>query len=146
LPSLEFDIEESVLDYFTIKAVKCRPEAPWLNRVNGTIQFTEDMQMITSENVSDTEEAMLADLKEEAGSPEEQESGDEALARNCHSAVDLPAARSHSGDIGPGGKRTEQLLDARFARGERTEGSGMTPEQAFQRIEAICSPITHTDA
>ena len=136
---LDFDIEESVLDYFTIKAIKCRPEAPWLNRVNGTIQFTEDMQMITSENVSESEEAMLADLKEDAVSPDEGEaSGDDAMARKCQSAVYLPAEKSHSGDLGQRKKPTEQLLDPR--------GTRLTPEQALQHIEALCSPLAKTNA
>ena len=138
-PLLDFDIEESVLDYFNIKAIKCRPEAPWLNRVNGTIQFTEDMQMITSENVSDSEEAMLADLKEDQASPDEGElSGEEGEARKCQSAVYLAAERSHSGDLRQDHKPTAQLLDPRGAR--------LTPEQALQHIEALCSPIAKTNA
>lgn len=88
-----------------MKALKSKPEAPWLNRVNGTIQFTEDMQMITSENVSDSEEAALADLKEEQLSPDEDNLEE---ARKCQSAANLLGNASSSGDLPS--KRTEELL------------------------------------
>ena len=95
--------------------------------------------MITSENVSDSEEAMLADLMEDQASADEGElSGDEGAARKCQSAEYLPAERSHSGDLGRGSKPTAQLLDPRGAR--------LTPEQALQHIEALCSPIAKTNA
>lgn len=105
LPSFDFGIEDSAIGYFNMKALKSKPEAPWLNRVNGTIQFTEDMQMITSENVSDSEEAGLADLKEEQLSPDE-DSAEEA--RKCQSAALLRGNPSSSGDLPT--KRTEELL------------------------------------
>lgn len=75
-----------------MKAIKSRPEAPWLNRVNGTIQFTEDMQNITSECVSDDED--LADLREEQASPDDPPDD----SRRWQSAACLHAA-AWSGDL-----------------------------------------------
>ena len=54
LPSMEFSVEDSILDKFSVKNVKCKPEAPWLNRVKGTIQFTEEIREIISESVAST--------------------------------------------------------------------------------------------
>lgn len=51
LPNLEFQTENSILDNFLVKSVKCKPEAPWLNRVKGTIQFTEEIREINCESV-----------------------------------------------------------------------------------------------
>lgn len=36
-PSLVFSCENSILKHFEVKSVKCRPEAPWLMRVKGSI-------------------------------------------------------------------------------------------------------------
>ena len=72
------------------------------------------MQMITSQNVSDEEDAMLRDLKEEQGSREELEMSEgEVGARKCQSAVYLSSTRTHSGDLGSNKKRTEELLEPR---------------------------------
>lgn len=54
LPSMDFFIETHILDNFLIKSIKCKPEAPWLNRVKGTIQFTEEIREICSESVETT--------------------------------------------------------------------------------------------
>ena len=51
LPSLEFNTEQNILNEFLVKSVKCKPEAPWLNRVKGTIQFTEEIREINCESV-----------------------------------------------------------------------------------------------
>jgi tetratricopeptide (TPR) repeat protein len=49
LPSLEIKHTQEWLKEFTVKCrqfslAKCKYEAPWLNRVNGSIQFTEQVQ------------------------------------------------------------------------------------------------------
>ena len=54
MPSMEFTIEDPILENFAVKTVKCKPEAPWLNRVKGTIQFTEEIREIMSESVAST--------------------------------------------------------------------------------------------
>jgi tetratricopeptide (TPR) repeat protein len=51
LPSLDFHTEASLLNEFLVKSIKCKPEAPWLNRVKGTIQFTEEIREINCESV-----------------------------------------------------------------------------------------------
>ena len=55
-PSLEnfsFDAEEGILKCFSLKTIKCKPETPWLNRVKGSIQFTDQIQHIETESVSE---------------------------------------------------------------------------------------------
>ncbi|OMJ76350.1 hypothetical protein SteCoe_24292 [Stentor coeruleus] len=54
MPSMDFDIEDSILQQFAMKNIKCKPEAPWLNRVQGMIQFTDEVQDIVSETVTDS--------------------------------------------------------------------------------------------
>lgn len=54
-PSLKFMGESSVLSHFTVQSVKCKPEAPWLNRVKGEIQFTEEIYEMISEAASHSE-------------------------------------------------------------------------------------------
>ena len=53
-PSMEFSVESPMLEHFSVKSVKCKPEAPWLNRVKGIIQFTEEIREILSESVAST--------------------------------------------------------------------------------------------
>lgn len=68
LPSMEFKSEDYVLDHFSVKSVKCKPEAPWLNRVKGAIQFTEEIQDIISETVSDAEDSPHSEVSSVFGS------------------------------------------------------------------------------
>lgn len=37
LPDMEFEIEEEMAKFFDISTYAFKPEAPWLNRVNGSI-------------------------------------------------------------------------------------------------------------
>ena len=59
LPNFEFEVEENILQCFTINTVKCKPETPWLNRVKGSIQFTDEIQHIESESVSEEVEVKV---------------------------------------------------------------------------------------
>lgn len=34
---------EIMLEHFSVEKVKCRPEAPWMNRFDGAIQFTDEL-------------------------------------------------------------------------------------------------------
>ncbi|OMJ82649.1 hypothetical protein SteCoe_16569 [Stentor coeruleus] len=61
MPTIEFDIEESILKQFSMKNIKCKPEAPWLNRVQGMIQFTDEVHDIVSETVADSIEENLGE-------------------------------------------------------------------------------------
>lgn len=57
LPSMEFKIEEKVKDFFDFSKISPKPEAPWLNRIRGSIQFTDsivEMEVEMSESESDT--------------------------------------------------------------------------------------------
>lgn len=69
LPAIEFDIDPVILAQFQLKNIKSKPEAPWLNRVQGMIQFTDEIQDILSEtvaeSVADEEEQHLEDVFEE---------------------------------------------------------------------------------
>ncbi|CAG9313397.1 unnamed protein product [Blepharisma stoltei] len=42
-PSLELNVEEKVKDFFDFSKISPKPEAPWLNRIRGSIQFTENI-------------------------------------------------------------------------------------------------------
>ena len=53
LKNLEFDMESEILEYFKIECVKCKPETPWLNRVKGSIQFTDEIQHYETESVTE---------------------------------------------------------------------------------------------
>jgi hypothetical protein len=49
MPSMEIVHSQEWLQEFTVRPrqfslIKCKYEAPWLNRVNGSIQFTELIQ------------------------------------------------------------------------------------------------------
>ena len=54
LPRMEFDIEKKLLERFLVKAVKCKPETPWLNRIKGSIQFTDEIQNMEIESVDES--------------------------------------------------------------------------------------------
>ena len=56
-PVMDFVVEDSILDNFLVKSVKCKPEAPWLNRVKGTIQFTDEIREIGSESIVSTKKS-----------------------------------------------------------------------------------------
>lgn len=40
LPNIEFFVEKEAENFFTLNKITPRPEAPWLNRAKGSIQFT----------------------------------------------------------------------------------------------------------
>lgn len=54
LPLLDFQTDKSLLDRISLKHIKSRPEAPWMNRVQGMIQFTDEVQEITNETESES--------------------------------------------------------------------------------------------
>ena len=68
LPNIEFETDEIFLTQFSLKSIKCKPEAPWLNRVQGMIQFTDEIQDILSETVTESvaeDEEVQQDVFEE---------------------------------------------------------------------------------
>ena len=104
-PSLSIKITDSLLKEFQIKNCPCKPEAPWLNRVKGMIQFTEEMQEIDAETLPDDDED--EDGPQQSGEQEyTNEEGEEEMPRMCRSAADLRAAfESSSESLEVGGKR-----------------------------------------
>jgi tetratricopeptide (TPR) repeat protein len=83
-PTMEFGTEDFVLDKFSVRSVKCKPEAPWLNRVKGTIQFTEEIRDIVSESVASTTKS---DSEDESNSIFDSSFSD---AKTFRSAVVMP--------------------------------------------------------
>lgn len=55
LPSLEFSAEPEAKDLFFFKKIQTKPEAPWLNRVRDSIQFTDSLMEVDSEATEITE-------------------------------------------------------------------------------------------
>lgn len=51
LPRMEFSSEKFLLNKFCVKTVKCKPETPWLNRIKGSIQFTDEIQNLDHDSI-----------------------------------------------------------------------------------------------
>lgn len=52
VPSIEFAVEEKVLDFFKISSISPKPEPPWLKRNKGSIMFTDKMVDLEHEPIS----------------------------------------------------------------------------------------------
>ena len=52
LPVFEFPTEQIIVEKFSLNALKCKPEASWMNRVQGVIQFTDEIQEALNETES----------------------------------------------------------------------------------------------
>lgn len=59
MPRMEFESEQAIFDKFIVKSVKCKPETPWLNRVKGSIQFTDEIQNIECESLNESQEPAI---------------------------------------------------------------------------------------
>lgn len=66
LPSLEFSVEEEAKDLFFFKKIQTKPEAPWLNRVKDSIQFTDSLVDVDSEPTEITEREIRKEPVEES--------------------------------------------------------------------------------
>jgi hypothetical protein len=88
MPTLDFPFEPCILQQFLLKNIKCKPEAPWLNRVQGMIQFTDEVQELVSETVTESV------AEEEAA--EEEDVFDEGIEnfKKYRSALCLPRGES----------------------------------------------------
>lgn len=127
LPSLEFGIEDAILDNFLIKCVKCKPEAPWLNRVKGTIQFTEEIRELQSESVASTTKS---DSEEENNSVFDASFSEFKVFR---SAVVLPTGDSIKQD-------TVQLFNNVKKKEEPSKAVVIdASEDVKRKIDSICS-------
>ena len=54
MPKMDFGVESQVLARFHVKHIKSKPETPWLNRVKGSIQFTDEIQNIETESIAES--------------------------------------------------------------------------------------------
>ncbi|OMJ73334.1 hypothetical protein SteCoe_27992 [Stentor coeruleus] len=81
LPNIEFSIEKEVKEFFAIGKITARPEAPWLNRVRGSIQFTSTLV--------DIDEPSQITEREQENAEKEPEVSNEVIKRNIKSAVPL---------------------------------------------------------
>mmetsp|Transcript_11484 Transcript_11484/g.22570 ORF Transcript_11484/g.22570 Transcript_11484/m.22570 type:complete len:141 (+) Transcript_11484:161-583(+) len=63
MPSMEIKHTKEWLNEFTFSLIKCKFEAPWLMRVKGSIQFTEQVQE-ASIVLSDSDEGEAATVGE----------------------------------------------------------------------------------
>lgn len=92
LGNFEFNVEHEILKMFTISLIRSKPETPWLNRVKGSIQFTDEIQHIESESIFEEPEVKT----------EESDVFSEKSLRKFKSLEILirsPGARKHSEGI-----------------------------------------------
>ena len=85
-------MEHEILKMFTISLIRSKPETPWLNRVKGSIQFTDEIQHIESESIFEEPEVKT----------EESDVFSEKSLRKFKSLEILirsPGARKHSEGI-----------------------------------------------
>lgn len=133
MPSMSFKIDDTILQEFAIKHVKCKPEAPWLNRVKGMIQFTEEVQEIDidSEQPSDAE---YEDSDKALDTLENEESL--AVERKYKSVITLPLAFESSSDSLKAGEDDEGDEYPMMERHTRH----LTPEEIARKMERIWGP------
>ena len=84
LPNLEFSVEREASEFFTLSKITPKPEAPWLNRVKGSIQFTS-----TLVDIDEPSQISERELKEEQEPRNESQESYEAIKRQIKSAVPL---------------------------------------------------------
>jgi tetratricopeptide (TPR) repeat protein len=116
VPPLEFQVDESVKSYLSFNTVKCKLEAPWLNRINGAVQFTDNLQDYPSLTVT---------------------------SRNSSKAsLDTPHQARSSMQISRGAKspyNVDGLLTPLLDR-KQQRGTAPTPDDVMSRIDAMCTP------
>jgi tetratricopeptide (TPR) repeat protein len=87
LPVFDFPVDLEIVQQVSLKSIKCKPEAPWLNRVQGMIQFTDEVQEVQSETATES----IVDQQEE---PEEDVFEDHENFKKYRSAICLPRQES----------------------------------------------------
>ena len=134
LPSMDFFIEKPMLDNFTPKNVKCKPEAPWLNRVKGTIQFTEEIREIQSESVAST-------AKSESDEESNKSIFDSSFSniKTFRSAVVLPS----SAPVKPDTAEFFNFFVSKEKPGENIVID--TSESVIKKIDSACFPDLEND-
>ena len=138
-PSMDFGKEKEILLHFK---VKCKPEAPWLNRVKGAIQFTEEIQDIISEPITETENS------EKNSETEESEVFSSAFdKRQYHSAVALQRGDSERPrNTEPTTELFEEAMKKKESyQEEYLEEPDMSEDEIARRIDAMCTPFEDDD-
>ena len=113
LPALDFHVQVEVKEFFAFKKIQPKPEAPWMNRVRGSIQFTDSVVEVDTEPTEITER----EHKEQERESEEFEES----KRNIKSMVPL---RHFSSEIQ---KKVTELV-------RKDE----TPADIIKRIHDLC--------
>lgn len=142
LPGLDFTVEHTVLQYFTVISTQLshipfKPEPPWLNRVNGTaIQFTDALNEQGSYTVSVSATEETEEHKTEA---KENLSEDSVLdlQKKFRSVLVMPRKFVFSDEEQEG----EEYYSSEREEEHQENPSGATPDYILERINALCSPV-----
>lgn len=107
LPNIEFCVEKEVESLFTIQKIVSRPEAPWLNRIRGSIQFTSTLVDIDEPSQISERESKERLVIHETG---------EYIKRNIKSAAPLRhnssfIKRDANGDLKLSAEAPDDILD-----------------------------------
>lgn len=111
LPSLDFSVQTEVKDFFLFSKIQPKPEAPWLNRVRGSIQFTDAIVDVDTEPTEITEREKKNQVVEESNESK----------RNIKSMIPL---RHFSSDIPKTANKQEKQE---------------TPSDIIKKIQELCS-------
>ncbi|CAG9324004.1 unnamed protein product [Blepharisma stoltei] len=124
LPSLDFSIEYKVKDYFSIEKVIPKPEAPWMNRIRGSIQFTDSIVDIDSDPSDNSDEETKPTLQKGSGSEIEEM----RLVKSAMPLRHFSSSLRDRDDIG--------LLQSKDE--DSVSEKEKAPEDIIQLIKAVC--------
>ncbi|OMJ80792.1 hypothetical protein SteCoe_18900 [Stentor coeruleus] len=117
LPNIEFSTEKEVREFFLVSKITPRPEAPWLNRVRGSIQFTNTLMDID-------EPSQISEREQEE--KKEIENSSNEIKRVVKSAVPL----RHNSSFGKSEKNLNKQDDIKEAQ---------APEHIMDKIRDFCN-------
>lgn len=127
LPSMDFNVEYKVKEYFDINKITSKPEAPWMNRIRGSIQFTDSIVDVDSTVSDNSDEETKPTLNKISGSETSE-------IRQVKSAMPL---RHMSSSL----KRERDNIDM-LQSSDRGEDSmsekEKAPEDIIQLIKDVC--------
>ena len=116
LPSLEFGIQTEIKEFFSFKKIQPKPEAPWLNRIKGSIQFTESIVDVG------TEPTELSEREDKRYRLETEEEIEEKKKRGIKSMIPL---RHFSSEAHRHLPKISENLD--------------TPHEIVKKIQELCN-------
>ncbi|CAG9323159.1 unnamed protein product [Blepharisma stoltei] len=126
LPSFEFQIEEKVKEFFDFTKILPKPEAPWLNRVRGSIQFTENIVEFDIDPSDSDEEKEKIEDKSTNEISDNSERKVKSLIPIRHKT---PSPNSISIDM--------KDIDE-FNSGSQNGNKEMAPKHILQKIKDVC--------